>query len=562
MARAVVRTSAFLALALGPASASWAGPIEAVRPAPGAMLEHTAPDPAAGRSRLVRFDLGSLDPALRADGLVLELFDDLTVDVERQSIEAVEPGRSRWKGVVRGEAESEVAFAVRNGVAAGIVRSPKHGVFRIRSAGDQTGVYHVEQIDPENLLPCAVGPEHSVGLPTDPDEVADAQESRMATVVDVLVGYTASARQAWGGTNGILSEIDLAIDSANDAYARSGVTMQLRLAHAYEVVYTEGGTSNTTLSQWRGQSDGKMDEAHDLRDDAAADVCCLLVLSLDACGIANLMTAVGPSFESSAFSVVSMSCAVSNFSFAHEVGHNMGCNHDRANSGGPGAYQYSYGYREPGASPDWRTIMSYAPGTRIGYFSNPNIFYQGTATGIASGASSANNAQTHNNTKATAAAWRDETTARPMPFSLVDPGPGGSVGGAVEFDWTAASGALHYTLLVATNPGLTNLVYVQTGIIGTAHVMPAGVFGNCQTYYWGVVANGTYNVRQSDPAASLVTTSPSADLNGDGDVDTADLGGLLGSFGNNGPYADLNHDGIVDTADIGLMLGQFGTSCQ
>lgn len=45
------------------------------------------------------------------------------------------------------------------------------------------------------------------------------------------------------------------------------------------------------------------------------------------------------------------------------------------------------------------------------------------------------------------------------------------------------------------------------------------------------------------------------DLNGDGAVDGADLGLLLGSFGLTGGLADLNADGLVDGADLGLLLG-------
>lgn len=45
-----------------------------------------------------------------------------------------------------------------------------------------------------------------------------------------------------------------------------------------------------------------------------------------------------------------------------------------------------------------------------------------------------------------------------------------------------------------------------------------------------------------------------ADLDGDGDVDGADLGALLASWGGSGP-ADLSGDGVVDGADVGLLLG-------
>lgn len=49
-----------------------------------------------------------------------------------------------------------------------------------------------------------------------------------------------------------------------------------------------------------------------------------------------------------------------------------------------------------------------------------------------------------------------------------------------------------------------------------------------------------------------------ADLNGDGRVDGADLGTLLGSWGPSSGPADLNADCVVDGADLGTLLGQWG----
>ncbi|MCB9839065.1 MAG: hypothetical protein H6813_06975 [Phycisphaeraceae bacterium] len=54
-----------------------------------------------------------------------------------------------------------------------------------------------------------------------------------------------------------------------------------------------------------------------------------------------------------------------------------------------------------------------------------------------------------------------------------------------------------------------------------------------------------------------VNTLCPQDLNGDGTVDTADLGILLGAFGGSG-LGDLNLDGVIDTADLGALLGGYG----
>lgn len=56
-------------------------------------------------------------------------------------------------------------------------------------------------------------------------------------------------------------------------------------------------------------------------------------------------------------------------------------------------------------------------------------------------------------------------------------------------------------------------------------------------------------------------TGACADLNGDGVIDTADLGTLIGQFGTAGGAADINCDGIVDTADLGTLISTFGGNC-
>ncbi|MEC9372695.1 MAG: dockerin type I domain-containing protein [Planctomycetota bacterium] len=63
-----------------------------------------------------------------------------------------------------------------------------------------------------------------------------------------------------------------------------------------------------------------------------------------------------------------------------------------------------------------------------------------------------------------------------------------------------------------------------------------------------------------EPARVLlvVGSNCTGDLNGDGDVNAADLGALLGSWGNAGGPADLNGDGVVNAADLGILLGSWG----
>jgi glucose/arabinose dehydrogenase len=62
----------------------------------------------------------------------------------------------------------------------------------------------------------------------------------------------------------------------------------------------------------------------------------------------------------------------------------------------------------------------------------------------------------------------------------------------------------------------------------------------------------------SGQVIKLVPAFAIGDLNADGQVDTADLGILIGAFGTNDNAADINADCIVDTADLGILIGNFG----
>jgi hypothetical protein len=66
-----------------------------------------------------------------------------------------------------------------------------------------------------------------------------------------------------------------------------------------------------------------------------------------------------------AYSVVKTSCATGYYSFAHEIGHNMGCQHNRKDSGAAGI---NWGY----LASDHRSIMSYGNTRRVLNFSSAN----------------------------------------------------------------------------------------------------------------------------------------------------------------------------------------------
>ncbi len=218
--------------------------------------------------------------------------------------------------------------------------------------------------------------------------------------IDVMVVYTDNARATNGGTDGINALINLAIHETNMAYSRSDVWQRVMLVHTQEINWFEDGDDFGYLSDLRGNGDGVGDEVHALRDTYGADMVSLIYDTGGYCGVAYLMTTLSAAFESDAFSVVRDSCATGYYSFAHELGHNMGCAHDRANAGSA-LTTYSYGWRTSDNA--YRSVMAYSPGTRIPTFSNP---VKDAPNGLALGTSTDNNAASLNYAATTVSAWR------------------------------------------------------------------------------------------------------------------------------------------------------------
>ncbi len=219
-----------------------------------------------------------------------------------------------------------------------------------------------------------------------PPPISSPSVSTNLTNVDVMVVYTAAARAAAGGTSGVLAKINNAISDANQVYEASGIPAKLNLVKTYETPYVETGTMGTDLSRLQNTSDGVMDEIHTLRDQVGADIVTLWVNKGDYCGSGYIMYDPSPSYSSTAFNVVLNSCATTNHSYVHELGHNMGAQHNRENASLVTSFKYAYGYRFYGTSGQlYRDVMSYSlngKGIRIGMFSNPEKTYDGKPEGV------------------------------------------------------------------------------------------------------------------------------------------------------------------------------------
>ena len=397
----------------------------------------------SAQHRIVDVNTALLDGSVPL--IELNLFSGTTLSAQFISTDQYTDGYV-WRGAVVGHTDSSADFSVSNGVVMGTVRYDDV-LLQVEYAGN--GVHRVKLENQSLVASCGTDASHAVK--------SAAQQSSNSNFagnpdIDVLVAYTTAAKNAVGGSSGMTSKINLAISETNSAYSDSGVTQRLVLVHKAEMVgYSESSSFSQLLSDLSGTSDGKMDNVHALRDQYNADCVALICQNGQYCGIAYLMTNVSTGFASSAFSVTNYSCATGYYSFGHELGHNMGSNHDPQNASS-GAYSYSFGFRTSNNS--YRTVMAYSPGSRIRRFSGPNVSYNGNTMG----SSSQDNHRSLNNTASTVADFRIGTPPPPTGPTFTVPSLVAGSGAIMSVEDCTANGQVHLLYSVAGG-GPTTTVY-------------------------------------------------------------------------------------------------------
>ncbi|MEN1706181.1 MAG: M12 family metallo-peptidase [Planctomycetota bacterium] len=498
---------------------------------------------------------------------------------------AHENGNLSWQGIIPEAQDGWFSIAAANGVAHGYVDAGGVGVYELKSRGDDAGLYDAVRTDTMVFPPCS-GPvippvegrgipgalEHAMIAEAGSDTGDDAQASRGGvTTIDVMIVWSAEARQGEGGTNGITALAQNSINVSNIAYANSEVSdVELRLVHFEEVVYSETDNSGTDLNNLRGTSDGFMDGIHATRDAVAADLVALLVDDMGpACGIAYL-SPFNPNFG---FSVTDADCAVGNLSFPHEIGHNQGATHDVENAGGA-VFDYGYGWRWFGTnSTRYRSVMAYSPGSRVRQFSNPDVNYVGTPTGTAT----ANNARVIRETAASVASFREAldpltfTFPNGLPADLVE---GESTTIAIDIDpgtdgpLDPSSAILFYGYDVSVVPtGFAPLVNT-TGQTWEAQ-LPPGVCGQTASFYV-TISNTSQEMfsAPSDPTAPFtavvtdcVDPCSVADTNGDGALTPGDFNAWVLAFNSGAAECDQNGDGQCNPGDFNAWVLNYNAGC-
>jgi|GEM_PF-567616 len=336
--------------------------------------------------------------------LVLPLPDGRRLDVVLSGVQTSGPGRYLSSGMVDGVPGSRVMIAYVRGQLSASVEGVAPGEIKVRTIATENGrVMQLYVVDPNLVANCTAGEVappiqqaervHAV-LPRVPqaDEILQSGDAR----IDLLMVYTSAVKQALGGVDNVLAEIDLALSKTNSDFANSGITARIRLADAMEVDYAgdelpnaASGWQSTMLSRISGITDGFMDEVHARRDEVGADLVAVVQKRGDpsSSGIAYVLNEMGDYVEPYySFAVVNFASFSDSLLLSHELGHNLGCAHGRdeafkanasPSAGYHGAFEHSYGFRTTGVTTEGvtqqiRSIMAYAPGTRVPYFSSPS----------------------------------------------------------------------------------------------------------------------------------------------------------------------------------------------
>ncbi len=305
-------------------------------------------------------------------------------------------GNVMWAGSLPGADYESVVLTVEGGSFVGRFGEPGGAKFRISAGPDGGGTMAdtggVPGDDPETVCPVGLEPvglgenflAEGLGRIGQPQRVAQQQNHDR---LDILVLYTATAARNWANRGGALASIRNAGDYLNLVLRNGQLPITANLVHiarapaALDTAGREGvGPYRSDLrlqTLWNG-------EVLRLRTRHRADVVHVFTGErtslLGACGRASLLTQgeTAEGFSVRAGGWTANTCASFDDAeiFAHEIGHNLGANHDPANvtviTPDEAVEPYAFGHHNHDHIPNVGTIMSYRGQTEP-FFSSVRI---------------------------------------------------------------------------------------------------------------------------------------------------------------------------------------------
>ncbi|KGM40484.1 hypothetical protein JY96_11720 [Aquabacterium sp. NJ1] len=243
---------------------------------------------------------------------------------------------------------------------------------------------------------------------------------KIDTTITLFMTYGPSYVAQWGTEAVARTRLSNIVQLANSAYSNSGTGVAFKIVGWAKVAQADA-TPQVILPAMRADS-GAFKGVAALKRTAGGAItvffapfnpttsrsstCGLAYVPGGGAGGMSLFNAqVGSSMFASLNDGQSNGYYCEMLSLAHELGHNLGNAHDKANSSFPGVFAYSYG---KGLSGQFGTVMSYIS-PRVALFSSPQLTC--TATKQPCGTSTENVVATMLQTKATVAAQGNASKA-------------------------------------------------------------------------------------------------------------------------------------------------------
>ncbi len=461
----------------------------------------------------------------------LPLLDKGQQTIQIETIGTTPSGSLTVTGVLTSDPQSRVLLVLtKEGITQATVT---HGDSTYELRYRDSDIHTLSEVDPmrdwSELPPLERETTEDDYLDNLPQSAAAQRTADDGSIIDVMVLYTNAVGRETGGDSAMRASIELAVLSTNVGYLNSNVDHNIRLVHTESVNYDASrgiAASLADLTFHNAAFNGTLDEIHSIRDAKGADIVVMITEDRDFCGRAWVMTAIDVAFADRAFAVVSNDCLLDGRSFAHEIGHTMGLAHNREAGNSTGVFDDSYGYTDPAGQ--WRTIMSYntcpnGPCISLNYYSNPLVFFQGTAMGVlAPSPIAADNVRTLNTTSSTVANFRVSVVDTPP--TLVLPVPGESLSGANQkFVWQGGDQQVDaWQLWLGTTAGASDLfdsgivtqVYANAGDLPTNGEKVHATLRYRSNSVWSTIEdvylafnNGTPELLSPTPGSTLTGNS-------------------------------------------------------